>query len=222
MTLLRMRPILATISFASLAFLVVSSPLQAQQAALNSEVAITKIEANFIDSPKINAGGYTKKSQARPGQWLELEVTFDRAAMPKEPKFADELTFNYYILLKNDHVTEDKKPTLLTGSVTHVHVPQEKGLHAVAYVSPRTLAKFFDGKVPVNAQAALVDFGVTVTGKAGLLAIATSKGTVKGDKGWWDTGVYTPTPGAVLNKNETPFAPLEWDYYEAIKSKSGN
>jgi len=217
-----MRPFSATLAFSSLLLFGISSPAGAQQAALNTEVGITKIEANFIDSPKISASGYTKKVPGRPGQWLELEVTFDRATLPKEPKFAEELTFNYYILLKNEQMTEDKKPTLLTGSVTHVHVPQEKGLHAVAYISPRTLAKFFDGKVPVNTQAALVDFGVTVTGKGGLLAIATSKGTVKGDKGWWDTGVYTPTPGAVLNKNETPFAPLEWDYYEAIKSKPGN
>ena len=69
----------------------------------------------------------------------------------------------------------------------------------------------------------VTDVGVTISGKNGLLAIATSKGTVKGDKGWWDnTALYTPTPGALLNKSETPFAPLEWDYYEAIKSKAGN
>jgi hypothetical protein len=29
----------------------------------------------------------------------------------------------------------------------------------------------------------------------------------------------TSTPGYVLNKNETPFAPLVWDYYEAIKTR---
>jgi hypothetical protein len=29
--------------------------------------------------------------------------------------------------------------------------------------------------------------------------------------------------GYVLNKNETPFAPLVWDYYEAIKARpAGN
>lgn len=198
----------------------VCTSVRAQQPALNSEVQITKIEPSFIESPKLNAGGYNKKSTGRPGSWLEVEVTFDRAVVPKAPKFAEELTFNYYILLKNEHVTEDKKPTLLTGSITHVCVPQEKGLHSVAYVSPRTLARFFDGKVPVNAQQAITDVGVTISGAGGLLAIATSKGTVKGDKGWWET--YTPTPGALLNKNETPFAPLEWDFYEAIKSKSGN
>ena len=199
------------------------SPSRAQQSAPNSEIQITKIEFNFIDSPKITAGGYAKRSNARSSPWLEIEVTFDRAAIPKEPKFVDELTFNYFVLLKNEHVTEDRKPTLLTGSVVHVSVPQEKGLHSVAYVSPRMLASFFDGKVPVNAMQTVTDVGVTISGKNGLLAIATSKGTVKGDKGWWDnTALYTPTPGALLNKSETPFAPLEWDYYEAIKSKAGN
>lgn len=218
-----MRPSFASIPLILSALLVVSIPSRAQQPALNTEVTIAKIEPTLIDSPKISASGYSKKTSGRPGSWLEVEVTFDRNALAKEPKFAEELTFNYYILLKNESVNEDKKPTMLTGAVTHVHVPQEKGLHSVAYVSPRTLAKLFDGKVPVNAQQALIDVGVTVTGKDGLLAISTSKGTVKGDKGWWDnTALYTPTAGAILNKSETPFAPLEWDYYEAIKSKSGN
>ena len=220
-----MCPSLPQICFVALALLAASLGVRAQQPALNTEVTISKIEAAFVESPKINAGGYAKKSTAggRPAPWLEVEVTFDRSASPKKPKFAEELTFHYYILLKNEHSTEDRKPSLLTGSVVHVSVPQENGLHSVMYVSPRTLAKLFDGKVPANAQQTVVDVGVTITGQEGLLAIATSKGTVKGDKGWWDAAAsFTTINGAVLNKNETPFAPLEWDFYEAIKSKSGN
>lgn len=218
-----MRP--SVFSLATL--LAVCAPLApsalSQSAPLNSEIQISKLEATFVDSPKLT-GGYSKKSSGRPGQWLELEVTFDRAADPKAPKFADDLTFNYYILLKNESVTEDRKPTLLTGSITHVHTPQDKGLHAVAFVSPRTLAKFFDGKVPVNAQQALTDYGVTISGKSGLLALAASKPAgVRGDKGWWDTpGLYSPAPGFILSKDQTPFAPLEWDYFEPVKSKPAN
>jgi len=207
---------------ALLASLSIACSTAFSQAPLNSEIQISKIEANLIDSPKINVGGYSKKAPGRPGQWLEVEVTFDRAPNPKSPLYADELTFNYYILLKNEADTEDRKPTLLTGSVTHVHVAQGKGLHAVAFVSPKTLARFFAGKVPVNAQAMLVDYGVTVTGKEGLLAIATSKGSVKGDKGWWDNPIYAPTAGFVLSKDQTPFAPLEWDFYEAVKPSAKN
>ncbi|MBE2203123.1 MAG: hypothetical protein IAE94_02110 [Chthoniobacterales bacterium] len=197
--------------------------VQAQQSALNTEIQILKIDANFVESPRLNAAGYMKKSAGRPSPWLEVEVTFDRAVSAKEPKYAEELTVNYYVLLKNESVNEDKKPTLLTGSVVHVNVPQEKGLHSVMFVTPRALAKFFDGKVPSNAQQALTDVGVTISGKNGLLAIATFKGTVKGDKGWWDnSAAFTLASGALLNKSETPFAPLEWDFYETLKSKSGN
>ena len=221
MTPVRMHPSFSKFSAAILlTLLAISTFARAQQSALNSEVQITKIEPVFIGSPKIAAGGYSKQGTGRPGTWLEVEVTFERSALPKEPKMAEELTFNYYVLLKNERFTEDKKPTLLTGSVVHVHVPQERGLHSVVFGNPRTLASFFDGKAPANVQQAVVDVGVTITGKNGLLASATFS---KGRQGWWDnTALYTPTPGALLNKNETPFAPLEWDYYESIKSKAGN
>lgn len=218
-----MRPSFSLILATTLLLLAIPLSVRAQQTALNTEVQITKIEANLIASPRIGVPGYAKKSVGRPSSWLEVEVTFDRNAIGKEPKYAEELTFNYYVLLKNEQVAEDKKPTLLTGSVVHVNVPQGKGLHSSIYVSPRALARLFDDKVPVNAQQAITDIGVTVTGKNGLLAIHTFKGTVKGDQGWWDNaGGYTKTPGILLNKNETPFAPLEWDFYETIKSKSGN
>jgi hypothetical protein len=198
-------------------------PAHAQTVPLNSEISIAKIDAALVDTPKIPGGGYTKKGQPRPGKWLEIEVTFDHNKGAKDSKVGEELTFNYYILLNNKDSTEDRKQTLLTGSVTHEHVPPEKALHSVAFVSPRTLAKLFDGKPPVNAQQAVFDVGVTVTGKEGLLAISTFKGTVKGDKGWWDgTPTWTALPGQIRNKDQTPFAPLEWDYFEPVKIKSQN
>jgi hypothetical protein len=217
-----MRPSSATISAAILStLLLMPVAVRAQQAALNTEVQITKIETGFLTSPKITVPGFTKQMIGRPAPWMEVEVTFERTA--KDPKFADELTFNYYVLLKNERFTEDKKPTMLTASIIHVNVPQEKGLHSVVYVSPKALASLFDGKTPVNAQQTVTDVGVTISGKSGLLALKSLNAPIKGDKGWWDnTALYTPKSGVLLNKNETPFAPLEWDYYEAVKSKSGN
>ena len=194
----------------------------AQQGPLNSEIAIQKIEPAFVDSPKI-VSGYSKKSQGK-SMWLEVEVLFSRTPPPKGQKFADELTFNYYILLKNEKFTEDGKPTLLTGSVTHVHTPEDKGLHAVAYVSPRTLAKFFGGKVPANAMQAVEDIGVEVKGFAIKPWKGQLGGTPQAPVGWWTEYAqkYTSVPGFVLSKDQTPFAPLDWDYFEPVKTKAGN
>lgn len=203
-------------------------PARSQSVPVNTEIQIQDLKPNFVESPKITAAGYSKRSQGRSGQWLEIEVTFERNSSPKTPKFSGDLVFNYYLLLKNEGQTEDRKPTMLTGSVTHVHVPQEKGLHTVAYVSPRTLAKFFDGKVPVNAQQTLLSVGLEVKGDGGLLAIKTWQGqlggTAQAPVGWWTDSAakYTAVPGFILGKDKTPFAPLEWDYYEPVKPQSGN
>jgi len=203
-------------------------PARSQSVPVNTEIVIQEIKPGFVDTPKLSSGTYTKKSTGRPGQWLEVEVTFDRNAIPKAPKFSGDLVFTYYLLLKNEGVTEDRKPTLLTGSVTHVHVPQEKGLHAVAYVSPRTLAKFFDGKIPTNVPQTLVSVGVEVKDEGGLLAIKTWQGRLGGTPqapvGWWTDGAakYTAVPGFILGKDKTPFAPLEWDYFEQVKPQAGN
>ena len=110
---------------------------------------------------------------------------------------------------------------MLTGTVTHVCVPDGKDLHSSIYISPRTLAKMFDGKAPVTLTQAIADAGVAVSGKEGPLAAFAWKSQVtKEGKGWWENALYSPTPGLLLNKNETPFAPLEWDFFEAIKSKT--
>lgn len=206
-------------------FCAIALPLESvvAQQAPNTEVQITKLEPALIDSPRISAGGYSKKAARKAEPWLELEVTFDRVARPDADLYLQELTFNYFVLLKNEGVTVDRKPTLLTGSVTHVMIPAEKGMHSVMFLPPRMLASLFQGKVPQNIQQAVTDFGVTVTGKDGLMALATWKGTVRGDKGWWDNAAaFNTVAGLLRNKDQTPFAPLEWDFHETIKPSSAN
>lgn len=208
---------------AAIAVLLVGAPFAAfAQNPINSEVQIEKLLPEFVKSPSINSD-FKKKSSSRPTPWLELEVVFNRAQSPTLPKYADELTFNFYVLLNNAQMTEDRKPTMLTGTVAFTDVAQGRGMHATAFVSPKTLERLFDGKVPGNVQQAVTDFGVTVGGPNGLVAISTLKGRVVGDKGWWDNAeAFTTKAGAILSKDKTPFAPLEWDYYEAVKPATGN
>jgi len=182
-------------------------------AQVNTEHVITKVESNFIDSPTYSGPNYNKRG-AKPGSWLEVEVTFDWQPRLKEPKYTEELTFNYYILLKAK-TKEDPNGTLLVGSVTHVNIPQGRNLHSVVYVSPRTLERFFDGKVPANANAAVEVAAVTIS-KQGQIVAEYAGGNFKPQ--WWSA--FRQNNGFVLNKSETPFAPLAWDYYEAIKPKS--
>jgi hypothetical protein len=185
----------------------------AQQA--NTDFKISKITPDTVTTPDYNYSfGPKGKKVSKNKEFLEVEVSFDWQPRQKKPEFLDEVTINYFILLNNKS-RENPQGTLLTGSVTHVAIPQAKGLNSVMYVSPRTLERFFEGKIPNNASSAVVDVGVTITQQGQLVAESSWKG--KGQ--WWST--LQQVSGYVLNKNETPFAPLAWDYYEAIKARPG-
>ncbi len=193
------------------ALMLPAAAAHAQQA--NTEFNISKITPDFVTTPEysINFGPKNKKVPKNKN-FLEVEVNFAWQPKMKKPEFLDDLTFNYYILLNNKD-RENPQGTLLVGSVTHVAIPQEKSMNSVMYVSPRTLERFFGGKIPASVSGAVVDVGVTISKQGQLVAEASWQG--KGQ--WWSS--YQQVTGYVLNKNETPFAPLVWDYYEAIKAR---
>jgi hypothetical protein len=80
------------------------------------------------------------------------------------------------------------------------------------YVSPRTLARFMGNRA------------VTPNAIQNVAIQVLQKGAIKDELSFaraavnWYTGV-APLTGFVLNKNETPFAPLYWDRYEQIKPR---
>ena len=187
------------------------SPALAQQSSKDFE--ILKITPDLTTTAEYSVSfGPKNKKVPKNKELLELEVSFSWQPKATKPEFLDELTFNYYILLNNKG-RENPKGTLLTGSVTHVAIPQAKGLNSVMYVSPRTLERFFEGKIPSTASSAITDVGVIITKQGQTVAEASWKGRGQ----WWSA--LQQVNGYVLNKNETPFAPLAWDYYEAIKAR---
>ena len=185
--------------------------------AIDREFSITKVTPDLVTTPEYNVNfGPKNKRVSKNKEFLEVEASFDWQPKDRDAKFLDEVTVNYYILLNNKS-RENPEGTLLAGSVTHVAIPAAKGLNSVMYVSPRTLERFFDGKLPTSASSAISDIGVTITKQGQLVA----EYVLKGRGQWWNS--MQQVNGYVLNKNETPFAPLVWDYYEAIKARpAGN
>lgn len=206
---------LSLLSLAAVGLATIASFSQAQ--AQNTGFQIDGIDVSLEATPVYNLSiGPQRKAASQ--DWMMIETTFSYE--PKEQgvdPFLDELTFNYYVLLGNKG-REYPQGTLLVGSITHVAVGPGKGLHSVAFVSPRTLQRYFLGKAPTNKSSATQAIGVTIT-RQGQVVAEDSIGLGKGKPQWWNQ--FQQTPGYVLNKNETPFAPLFWDYYEALKSTPG-
>jgi hypothetical protein len=164
-----------------------------------TDFQITKITKNLIPTPQFAYTG-AAQHQTQTNQrdrWLEVEVEFKAA-----PELTNELTFKYYILFNG---------TLLTGEVTHVNIPAGRENRSVMYVPPRVLARFANNR-PItenscqNVAVQIVQQG-TVQAEANLN---------RAQSQWFEA--LPQVSGLVLNKDQTPFAPLYWDRYEQIKT----
>lgn len=167
---------------------------QLRPPAAGREFQITKINKEFAPSPDYGIGQNRGTTNER---WLEVEVEFSAA-----PEWTDELTFKYYILFNG---------RLLTGEVTHVNIPN--GLNrSVMFVLPAAIARFA-GNRPLlpnmiqNLAVQIVHGG----------AVKDELSLVRAPGQWF--AALPPVAGFVLNKNETPFAPLSWDRYAQIKTR---
>jgi hypothetical protein len=190
----------------------------AQLNSANSPIQITDIKPSLEKSPEFSVGvGPQRKSVSQ--DWLWVEVAFTYKGMGQAPTMgqSDEIAFNYYILLKNTS-PQNRTGTLLTGVITHTGVtPGTDVHHSVALISPQTLKSFFNGKPPASIAATVQAVGVTASIR-GQLAAEVSTGPGKNKPSWWQTFQQGP-PGLVLSKDQTPFAPLFYDYFEAVKAK---
>jgi hypothetical protein len=189
------------------------------QVPANSPIKITgiEIEKNAL-TPEFTIGvGPQKKAKSQMWLWVETSFTYTPTARNAPP--LDDLKLTYYILL-NDTSATNRLGTLLVGSVTHTGIspggPNDVH-HSVMLVSPQVLKRYFDGKVPSNIQTAAQAIGVTATVQGQLVA-ELSIGKGQGRTQWWNQFQQGP-PGLVLSKDQTPFAPLFYDYFEATKAQ---
>ena len=162
-------------------------------------VKITKVSIAGVQSPEYQIVNGPQK-RYKVGTWLEIEVAFETKV-----EDIDELTFNYNVMIEK---------TLLDGSVTHVAIPKGTEHYSVMYIPPRALEKLVGGK-PFTA-AAIGNAWITISRQGQILDAPAAN-----PKAAYKPGPMPNLPhmaGLLLNKNDTPFAPLFYDRYEAIKA----
>lgn len=159
------------------------------------EYIITKISQNMLQPPV--ASGNRGRAGAN-DQWLAIEADFK-----SNVDQTDELTFKYLIAVSGKCVT---------GESTYVSIEKGRDLHSAMYLSPRALRRLAYGK---RFSPNLIE-NITVQ--------ILSKGQVVAERSlrevgpWW--AKLEPVKGEVLKKSETPFAWVDWDYYEELKAES--
>ncbi len=180
---------------ATLALLVaVPFEMTAQQAPPDV-LRIRRLESTMVRSPIYTVTPSTRATRTL--QWLEV-----RAQYETRPEWIDEMTFTYYILLRNRRPQPGENPlSLFRGDVTYVNVAS--GRHeSTVYLHPTTVQRFGEPE-----RVALV---VSSQGRPiGMESNPSSQ------ERWWEQ--LPPRTGVVLNRTQSPFALVDIDNYEAIK-----
>jgi hypothetical protein len=162
-----------------------------------ADFQITKITKSLVPTPQFAYSGAAQYQTNQRDRWLEVEVEFKAT-----PELTNELTFKYYILFNG---------TLLTGEVTHINIPAGRENRSVMYVPPRTLARFASNR-PITENSCQ-NIAVQIL-QQGTVQAETSLSRAQPQ--WFEALPHVS--GLVLNKDQTPFAPLYWDRYEQIKT----
>ena len=171
-------------------------PLDLFSQPAGGQFQVTKINKNFITSPQFTYTGAQQYVANQRDKWLEVEVEFASSA-----PFTDELTVKYYILINGK---------VLTGEVTHMNIVGGRENRSVMYVPPGAIARIMENR-PVAANS-VQNIAVQIVQQG---SVKDENNLARGAPEW-----YKGLPslgGLVLNKNETPFAPLYWDRYAQIK-----
>lgn len=176
--------------FIAAAVLFASSSLEAQVAP--GSIKIGKVSPAVIRSPDYQVSGVPAK-RTKPGEWLEMEVEFET-----KPELIDELTFKF---------TASVEKKLLVGEASFVNILKGREHYVVMYVAPKALARLTGGKA--FTASTLENVWVEVSHQGMRL-----------DSASFRPGAVPNLPqitGLLLNKSETPFAPLFYDRYEEPK-----
>lgn len=164
-----------------------------------------------LQSPEINDGN---AKNFKPKDWLEIEVKLQVDELERQPadNYLDQITVMWHVVVKG----QDRKAYKISRSVTHVNIPTDEEVYVSIYLSPNTLRRV-TGK-PRASKSDLEAVGGEIAYNNEMVGFFSS-----GERaGWWRKplkGVEATNKFPLLDKTQTPFAPLWYDRYAEVQPK---
>ena len=144
-------------------------------------------------------------------EWLQVYVEYETVGGRHE--WADEVTIDWSLLVRPNNTV---KPILLHQSATYVDVADGKH-HAVMYVRPGFIRRHCDTKSPNKSHFAAY---AEISSEGKNLAREEYSRSAQ-PKNWWNAKepAVRLIEGELLSPDDTPFAALDYDFYEHPKRK---
>lgn len=164
-----------------------------------------------LQSPEINDGN---AKNFKPKDWLEIEVKLKVDQLERQPadNYLDQITVMWHVVVKG----QDRKAYKISRSVTHVNIPTDEEVYVSIYLSPNTLRRITGN--PRASKSDLEAVGGEIAYNNEMVGFFSS-----GERaGWWRKplkGVEATNKFPLLDKTQTPFAPLWYDRYAEVQPK---
>jgi hypothetical protein len=183
--------------------LLLAGTATAQDSRVRVRVSNIKVDLKTVRTPIFQS---TSNPQATSEyEWLQVYVEYETEAARR---WADEVTITWSLLVRPTNTT---KPILLQETATYVDVADGKH-HAVMYVRPGFIRRYCDTRSPNKSHfAAYAE--ISCDGKI-LAQEEFSRSTQP--KNWWRAKEpdVRLIEGELMPPDLTPFAPLDYDFYE--------
>jgi hypothetical protein len=194
------------------------SEAQAQGASRGPVSAtITKVDSAPVRSPAQTVTSHAIDSSAP--SWLQLTAKYTTKNgqgrdVDARSTWQEELTVEWYVLLTPRG--RQGKPILMHRTVTYMDLDDKKREHyADLYIRPAFIKRYCGASFNGNSQEMKMYVQIKVGGQT--LHKYTSD-TVETAKWWeWEPPRVELRHEELLTRDETPFAAMDYDYYEHIK-----
>ncbi len=160
-------------------------------------------QRELVKTPEYSTS--VSRGKASAGNWAPIVVTFETT-----PEWINELVFQYYVLCFNKASDRDpgrKEYTLFKGAVSHRDVARGKSRMSAMYLRPNTIAR----------HGNVIAVAVEVLYNGEVIDLKSEESGAKLPKEWWKSPELTVKDGYLLNRQETPFAFINTDDFEAVK-----
>ena len=170
-------------------------------------VKLDKLHFNSRRTPLYQA---TSSSQAT-AKYNWMQIMLDYTAYGGRNGWIDEVTLEWHVLFQG------RRTLLFHKTVSYIDIESGKH-HAVVYLRPAIIRRYGRNK-QINNRDLRVYVLARVNGAAsGYLLYPRERLRAK----WWETKPprVMLRPGELRSRDETPFAPLDYDFYEQLKSRN--
>ena len=177
----------------------------------DARIQFKEMDIRFQRSPDFKDDGYEKAQVADELEWLQIVVEYATETRGSEG-WLDGLTLKWHVLMLGGKTER----LYFTETVDYMDIIDDDEHFAIVYLRPRAIRRHFEERGKVTPR----DIAVYVEALVNNVRVADytyNKTRQNLPDNWWRSPKLNKVDNALLSRDKTPFAHMDYDFFEAIR-----